>query len=72
MNNILKSWKTTVVGVIAIAGLIYNIYLTGGLNVVSFLLLINGVGFMLVKDADKSHSTMIDGIGGELPKTDDE
>lgn len=62
MNNILKSWKTTLIGLLAIAGLGFNIYNNGGLAVTDFLLLITGVGFLLSKDGDKSHSVTM-GIG---------
>lgn len=58
MKNILKSWKTTLVGLIAIAGLSFNIYNNGGLAVTDFLLLITSIGFLLSKDAGQTHSVM--------------
>lgn len=45
--------KTTIVGIIAILGLIYNAYLNGGFSVQDFLTLTAGIGFFLSKDADK-------------------
>lgn len=56
MSNILKSWKTTLVGLIALVGLSYNAYLNGGFNVQDFLTLILGVGFLISKDGDQTHS----------------
>ena len=56
MKNMLKSWKTTFIGIIAILGLIYNGYINGGFDVRDFLMLIFGVGFMMAKDVNKTHS----------------
>jgi hypothetical protein len=69
MSNILKSWKTTLIGLVAIAGLGFNIYTNGGMTVTDFLLLITGVGFLLSKDGDKSHSIMTVDPDKETPKT---
>lgn len=55
MKN-LKGIKTTVIGIIAIIGLTYKIYLEGGLTVEDFLILITAVGFLFTKDADKTHT----------------
>ena len=65
MSNILKSWKTTLVGLIALVGLSYNAYLNGGFNVQDFLTLILGVGFLISKDSDQTHSKA--GITGGHP-----
>ena len=46
MANRLKSWKTTVVGIIALLGLGYKAYTSGGFEVSDFLILIGGVGFI--------------------------
>lgn len=51
-----KGIKTTIIGIIAIIGLCYKIYLEGGLSVEDFLILTTAVGFLLTKDADKSHT----------------
>tara|TARA_R110002020_G_scaffold328548_4_gene544484 strand:- start:1376 stop:1600 length:225 start_codon:yes stop_codon:yes gene_type:complete len=59
MRNILKSWKTTTVGIVAIVGLIYKAYLSGGFEVSDFLMLAVGVGFIASKDANKSHSEVL-------------
>lgn len=56
MSNLLKSWKTTIIGIVAIAGLAFNAYANGGFSVQDFLALVFGVGFLLAKDSDKSHS----------------
>lgn len=56
MKNIVKSWKTTLIGTVAVAGLAYNAYLNGGFGVDEFLMLVIGIGFVFTKDADKSHS----------------
>lgn len=56
IKDIIKSKKTSIIGVIAILGLMYNAYLNEGFNVSDFLLLTIGVGFIVSKDADQSHS----------------
>ena len=48
----LKSWKTTAIGVIALIGLGFNAYTSGGFSVADFLLLITGIGFLAAKDAN--------------------
>ena len=67
MRNIFKSWKTTTIGVIALAGLGYNAYINGGFSPADFLLLVVGVGFIASKDSDKSHSKGIGGGGIKNP-----
>ena len=68
MSNILKSWKTSLVGLIALIGLAINVY-NNGLSAFDFILLVGGVGFMLTKDANKSHSksSTVDGDKDEYP-----
>ncbi len=51
-DRILKNWKTTSIGVIALIGLCVNVY-NNGLSVVDFLLLVGGVGFIVAKDKKK-------------------
>ena len=58
MKDRLKSWKTTTVGIIAILGLIYKGYTSGGFEVSDFLLLGAGVGFIVTKEANKKGSTV--------------
>ena len=50
MKDRIKSWKTTSIGVIAILGLIYKGYTSGGFEVSDFLLLVVGVGFIAKKE----------------------
>ena len=50
MKDRLKSWKTTTIGVVAIIGLIYKGYTSGGFDVSDFLLLAVGVGFIAKKE----------------------
>jgi len=50
MKEILKSWKTTTVGIIALIGLGYKAYTSGGFEVTDFLLLAVGVGFIAKKE----------------------
>lgn len=70
MKNILKSWKTTLVGLIIIGGLAINVY-QNGLSVQDAIWGLLAIGFFLTKDADKSHSLNL-GIGGDLPPEDEE
>ena len=49
MKDRIKSWKTTTIGIIAILGLIYKGYTSGGFGVSDFLLLATGVGFIASK-----------------------
>lgn len=61
-----KGIKTTIIGIIAIIGLAYKIYLEGGLSVEDFIILATGVGFILTKDFDGSHTK------GNPPEGDEE
>jgi hypothetical protein len=54
MKDRLKSWKTTTIGVIALLGLIYKGYTSGGFEVSDFLILAAGVGFISAKEKTKS------------------
>ena len=65
-----KSWKTTAIGIIALLGLGYNIYTNGGISVSDFLLLITSIGFLLTKDSDVTHSgALVTGIR-KMDRTD--
>jgi len=55
MSNILKSWKTTLVGLIIIVGLAINVY-ENGLSVQDAIYGLLAIGFFLTKDSDQSHS----------------
>ena len=50
MKDRIKSWKTTAVGLIALIGLGYKAYTSGGFEVSDFLILAAGVGFIGAKD----------------------
>ena len=67
MRNVFKSWKTTLIGVVALAGLGWNFYNNGGVGVNEFLMLVIGVGFIASKDSDTSHSKGIGGGGVKNP-----
>lgn len=69
MKNILKNWKTTIIGIVAVVGLAYSGYLNGGFGVNEFLMLVLGVGFVFAKDADKTHtsSSTSSSITGDNP-----
>ena len=56
MENLKKSWKTTLIGIIAIIGLCFKIYTEGGLSTEDFVYLIMAIGFLVTKDFDKSHT----------------
>jgi hypothetical protein len=56
MKERIKSWKSTVLGIIAILGLIYKAYTSGGFEVSDFLLLGAGVGFIGYKGASNRSS----------------
>jgi hypothetical protein len=50
MKERVKSWKTTSIGVIALIGLVYKAYTSGGFEVTDFLILAAGVGFIGAKE----------------------
>ena len=50
MKDRLNSWKTTTIGFIALLGLAYKAYTSGGFEVSDFLILVVGVGFIGAKD----------------------
>ena len=58
MKDRLKSWKTTAVGIIALIGLGYKAYTSGGFEVSDFLILAAGVGFIGAKDKVKISKTI--------------
>ncbi len=71
MSNTFKSWKTTSIGVIIIAGLAYRAF-TEGFGVDEVVMGLIAIGFIIAKDGNKSHSISGKDIGGEIPKDDDE
>lgn len=50
MKDRILSWKTTLIGLIALGGLGYKAYTSGGFEVTDFLILVAGVGFISVKE----------------------
>ena len=58
MKDRLKSWKTTTIGIIALLGLGYKAYTSGGFEVSDFLILAAGVGFIGAKDKVKVSKTI--------------
>jgi hypothetical protein len=60
MKDRIKSWKSTLLGVIAILGLIYHAYTSGGFEVADFLLLGAGVGFIGYKGKPSNRSSTVD------------
>jgi hypothetical protein len=70
MKQRIKSWKTTIIGIIALMGLGYKAYTSGGFEVSDFLLLAVGVGFIGSKDkviGFKAPKT----VDGEIPEKPD-
>ena len=70
MSNILKSWKTSLIGLVVLGGLAYKAF-TVGFSVEDAVFGFIAVGFLASKDANKSHS-FNSSIGGEDPDDDDE
>ena len=58
MKDRIKSWKTTAVGIIALIGLGYKAYTSGGFEVSDFLILAAGFGFIGAKDKLKVSKTI--------------
>jgi hypothetical protein len=71
MKDRIKSWKTTTVGIIAILGLIYKGYTSGGFEVSDFLLLGAGVGFIGYKGTNNRSSMRTGTSGGPDPKKEE-
>ena len=67
MSNILKSWKTTTIAVVIIAGLAYKAFTTG-FTVQDSLWGLFAIGFIFAKDNDKTHSL----TSGDHPDPDKE
>ena len=53
MKDRIYSWKTTTIGIIALIGLAYKAYTSGGFEVADFLILAAGVGFIARKEKSK-------------------
>ena len=55
MNNLKKSWKTTLIGLIIAFGLAYKGYMDG-FTITEAIAGLISIGFIFAKDSDKSHS----------------
>ena len=55
MSNILKSWKTSLTGLVIIGGLAYKAF-TVGFDIEDAVFGLIAAGFLASKDANKSHS----------------
>lgn len=56
MKEILKSWKSTVVGLAMVVIAIHKYIETGEIDYAELVIGLAGVGFILTKDANKSHT----------------
>lgn len=56
MEDLKKSWKSTLVGFIVIGMSIYHYFQTGQADWSGMVTLLAGVGFLFTKDATDSHT----------------
>jgi hypothetical protein len=56
-NFIVKNWKTTSAGILAIAGGIYTLYNDHTKIMEALTCILTGIGLVLAKDADKTGNT---------------
>lgn len=57
MNKTFKSWKTTLIGLVIIAGLIYSVFWNGSaISFESAISLLIAIGFIASKDSTASHT----------------
>ena len=61
MKDRLKSWKTTIIGIIALLGLGYKAYTSGGFEVSDFLILTTGIWGIGYKSKSKLNKSNTDG-----------
>ncbi len=52
----IKSWKTTVLGILGLIGLTYETYSSGFFDANKFMFLITSLGLLLAKDSDVTNS----------------
>ena len=72
MKNILTNWKTTIIGIVILAGLAYKAFTTG-FTIADAVFGFIAIGFITAKDGDKSHTKdFTKASGGEIPPDDDE
>ncbi len=56
MQNFLKSWQTTLVGLLIVAYGVYQIIKGGMVDLNQIVQLLFGVGFLVAKDGSASHT----------------
>ena len=56
LKDIIKNWKSTLVGLVMIAIAIHKYFTTGEIDYAEVAIGLTGVGFVFSKDADKSHT----------------
>ena len=72
MKNIFKSWKTTIIGLLVIVGLLIKAYFNAGFLLEDLLIGILGIGFIITKDANKSHYDVLSSTVDPIRKFPDE
>ena len=55
-NNLTKSWKSTLVGILMLVAAGYKFYQTGEINWGELVVGLTGVGFLLTKDYNATHT----------------
>lgn len=60
MENLKKSWKTTLIGLVILGGLAYKAFTTG-FTIQDAVFGFIAVGFLYSKDANKTHSKSVTG-----------
>ena len=55
-DNITKSWKSTLVGILMLIAAGYKFYQTGEVNWSELVVGLTGVGFILTKDFNGTHT----------------
>lgn len=56
LNEISQSWKSTLVGILMLAAAGYRFYTTGEINWGELVVGLAGVGFIVTKDFNASHT----------------
>lgn len=71
MKNIFTNWKTTLIGVVILAGLAYKAFTTG-FSITDAVFGFIAIGFITAKDGDKSHTKDFTADSGGHPDPDKE